>query len=228
MVRRVARVDRLDERLLGAPAGIGPCLEDVVEPLVPQAVHLGIGERGPADHLGQQLHCRLEALAWDLDAGGHRVPARLRVERRAEPLGGLDEGDRVVVLGPLGQGAGGQDRGPGGGGRLVDRAVAQHERRRHERTAGQRHRDDREPVRQSIALEPRERVRPGMAGGRPLGDDDIGHGATSSVAAAASAAVPSSAPAFEPGAGRYVTTARLSARNTDAATSRIASGVTAR
>ena len=128
VVRRVGRVDRVDERLLGATPRVRPRLEDIVEPLVAQALDLRVGERRPADHLGQQLDGGLEALARDLDAGRHRVPARLGVEGRTESLGGLDEGDRVVVLGPLGQGPGGQDGRPGGLGRLVDRAVPEHER----------------------------------------------------------------------------------------------------
>ena len=103
VVRRIRRVDRVDERLVGPPAGVRPCLEDVVQPLVAQPLDLALGERRPAHHLGEQLECGLEPRGRNLDACRHRVPARLGVERGSEPLRGLDERDRVIPLRALGQ-----------------------------------------------------------------------------------------------------------------------------
>src|SRR4029079_1274999 len=92
----------------------------------------------------------------------------------------------------------------------------QHQRGGHERAARQVDRDQTETVRELLALEPRKLVRPRLAVGRPLRDDDgLGH-----AASPASASVAASAPA-----GRYVITTRLSARKTSAQTARISSAV---
>ena len=114
VVGRARRVDRADERLVDAPARIGLGLEEVVQPLVAQPLDLGLGEGRVEEDLGDQLEGRLRA----------GPPARRRRRSEAsqpasawseapEPLGRLDQGDRVVALGALGQGPGGQDGRPG-------------------------------------------------------------------------------------------------------------------
>ena len=130
-----------------------------------------------ADQLGDELEGRFEALGGDLDPGRHAVPARLGVEARPKPFRRLDEGDGIVVLGPLGEGAGRQDRRAGLGGRLVDRAVAEQEGGTDERSTWHGDRDEGKAVGQPLALEGREDVGPRFAGGRPSADDDVGHAA---------------------------------------------------
>ena len=65
VVRRVSRIDRVDERLVGAPSWISPGLEQVVQALVAEPVHLALRERRFEEHLGQDLQvvtrCRREA-----------------------------------------------------------------------------------------------------------------------------------------------------------------------
>ena len=129
-------VDGRDVRLVGATARVRLRLEQVREALVAQALHLGDRERRPAHDLGQQLHGGLEAGGRDVEPGGGRVPARLGVERRAETLGRLGQGDGVAELRALGQGAGGEDRRPADRGGLVHGAGAQGEGRRHQGAPG--------------------------------------------------------------------------------------------
>ncbi len=57
------------------------------------------------EHLGHQVQGRAEVPARDLGRGDQRLPAGVGVDLGAEPLGRLDEGDRVAFLGALGQGA---------------------------------------------------------------------------------------------------------------------------
>src|SRR5947207_924457 len=74
---------------------------------------LDLGERGPSRHLRHELECGLEARRGDVDARGGRVPAGLGVQRGAQPLGGLDEPDRVEALRSLGQRPRGEHRRTG-------------------------------------------------------------------------------------------------------------------
>ena len=142
MVGRRVLIDRLGEGLIGPAPRVGPCLEQVVESLVPEPLDFRWREGRVEDDLGEQRERRLQASCRDVDADAHRVPAGLGVERRAESLAGLDEGDRVVLFGPFGQGPGGEDRGTGVGRRLVGSAVADHERCGHEWSPGQVGQDD--------------------------------------------------------------------------------------
>ena len=123
-------------------------------------------------HLGEELERGLEPGSRDVDADRIRIPAGLGVERRPEPLGRLDQPDGVVPVGPLGQRSGRQDRRPARGGGLVGGAVAQDERRRHERPTGQVRRDDRQAVRELTALERREVVGSRGTRDRAVRDDD--------------------------------------------------------
>ena len=72
------------------------------------------------------------------------------MERRPEPLGRLDQRDRVVPLGPLGQGARGEDRRAGLVGGLLDDAAGHDQRGGDERPSGQVDDDDRQAVRQAV------------------------------------------------------------------------------
>ena len=109
-VRARRRVDRGDERLLGAAARVGLRLEEVGQPLVAQAVDLALRERRAAHDLREQLERGREAARRHVEPGGGRVPAGLGVQRGAEALGGLGERDGVADLGALGQAACGEDR----------------------------------------------------------------------------------------------------------------------
>ena len=84
-------VDGLGERLLGAPSRIGLGLEQVVEALVAQALDLGRREGRPQQDLRDQLERRRQPVGRHLHARAQRVPAGIRVDRGAQPLGGLDQ-----------------------------------------------------------------------------------------------------------------------------------------
>ena len=77
-VRRARRVDRRGERLVGAAARIGLGLEQVVEPLVAEALDLGLGERRVEGDLGEELERRLEAGGRHVDADRSSRPSRPR------------------------------------------------------------------------------------------------------------------------------------------------------
>src|ERR671919_360967 len=62
VIRRIGRVDRFDERLLGPTPRICPSLEEVIEPLVAKPFHFAGGEGGMSGHLGQQPEGRFEPL----------------------------------------------------------------------------------------------------------------------------------------------------------------------
>ena len=99
VVRRLGRVDRPDERLLDAAARVGLGLEEVVQALVAQALDLGDREgRSAAAGPRPRARGRRQPVGRHVDADGQRIPAGIGVERGAEPLGGFDEGDRVVAL----------------------------------------------------------------------------------------------------------------------------------
>ena len=144
-----------------------PGLEQVVEPLVAKPVDLVGRERRVEQDLGEQAR----APASSRSAGTStptlsRVPAGLGVERGAEALGGLGQPDRVVALGALGQGAGGEDRRAAGVGRLVGRTGRQHERGATRAVGpGRSTIEDAQAVRRAVArLTARELVRPWRAG----------------------------------------------------------------
>ena len=137
VIGRVRGVDRPDERFLDPSPRIRLGLQQVVQPFVAQALDLGLREGRLEEDLRDQLERRLETAGGDVDADRQCVPAGLGVERRAEALGGLRQGDRVVPFGALGQRPGGEDHGTGLTGRLLDRSAGQDQRRRDERSPGQ-------------------------------------------------------------------------------------------
>ena len=201
VVRRARRVDRVDERLLGAAARVGLRLEDVVQPLVAHARDLVGGERRPEQDLGQQVERLRQPVRGDVQARREGVPARVGVDRRPEPLGRLDQADRVVALGALGEGAGREDRGPGLGRRLVHGAVAQHEGRGHEGPAGQVRDQHPQAVVEVMLGHGRELVRARGPGAGPVGDHravaaDLGgaHAAASSDSSSDSASSSAAGP----------------------------------
>ena len=110
MVGRRRGVDRADEGLVNASARVGLRLEQVVQPLVAKALHLVLGKGRSEQDLGRQLQGRRQALRGHVHADRQGVPAGIGMQRRPEPLGRLDQGDRVVHLGALGQGTRGKDR----------------------------------------------------------------------------------------------------------------------
>ena len=129
----------------------------------------------------------------------HRVPAGLGVERRAEPLGGLDERDRVVDLGALGQRAGREDRGA--------RRAPPARRPRRSRSTSDAETSSRPGIGVTISRRPfasDERAMNGNSYGR--GSPGTGRSATSPVAGHAACLAVAAAPAC----GRYVRTTRLS------------------
>ena len=171
MIGRGRRVDRVDQCLFHAPARVGLGLEQVVEALVPQAVHLGDGEGRVQDDLGEQVEGLRQPIGGDVEPGGQCVPAGLRVERRAQALGRLDQGDRVVALGPLREGPGGQHGRSRLLGRLVDGTDRQDQRGRHQRPAGQVRDEDAQARRQPRLGDLGELVRARRASDGSLGDD---------------------------------------------------------
>ena len=231
VIGRGRRVDRVDQCLFHAPARVGLGLEQVVEALVPQAVHLGDREGRVQDDLGEQVERLREPIGRDVEPGGQCVPAGLRVERRAQALGRLDQGDRVVALGPLREGPGGQHGRSRLLGRLVDGTDRQDQRGRHERPAGQVRDEDAQARRQPRLGDLGELVRAWRARDGSLGDDRpvaqrLGggrHAASSSDSRSSSAWSSAAGPS-----GRYVRTTRLSTRKTSVAATRMSSGVTAR
>jgi hypothetical protein len=146
VVRRRGLVDRRGERLVRAAARIGAGLEQVVEALVAEALDLRLGERRVEGDLREELERGLETRRRNVDADARRVPAGVGVERRAEPLRGLDEGDGVEAGRALVIARAARTVAPGVGRRLVGRAVSQDERRRHERSPGQVGDDDADPI----------------------------------------------------------------------------------
>ena len=199
VIGRLRRVDRAHERLVGTSSRVGPDLEEVVQALVAQPLDLGFGERRAEEDLGDELEGRCQPGGRHVDADRDRVPAGVGVERGAQPFRGLDQGDRVVALGPLGQRAGGQDGRTGHVRRLLDRPAGDDHRGRHERATRQVRDHDGEAVRQAAAGDGRELVGARRAGRGSLGDDRtvprrIGgraHAATSASVAASPASASS-------------------------------------
>jgi len=227
MVGRRRLVDRLGEGLIGTAARVGPCLEQVVESLVPEPLDFRWREGRVEDDLGEERERRLQASCRDVDADAHRVPAGLGVERRAEPLARLDEGDRVVLFGPFGQRPGSEDRGTGVGRRLVGGAVADHEGRGNQWSPRKVGQDDPQAVTELETLDRGELVR-SRGSGRRTGRDDLApsgrHAATSSDSLSPRSAAESAGGC----SGRYVRTIRLSARKTAALAAWMSAAVTAR
>ena len=244
VVGRGRRIDRADERLLHAPAGIRLGLEQVVETLVAQALHLACREGGSQQELGEELQGGLEAARGHVHSGTQRVPAGVGVERRTQALGGFGQGDRVVVFRALAHRPRRHDGRPGHVGRFIGGARGQDDRGRHQRSARQIGDEDRQAVGQARAGDRRKFVGARCPGLGTI-DHDVAvsarlgpraHAATSSSSLSAPLSVPGSPVAASStlaesaggSSGRYVSTSRLSARNVAAATSMIASGVTAR
>ena len=129
---RRRRVDRGHVRLVGAAAGVGLRLEQVGQPLVAQPLDLGRRERRAGARPRRAARAPAASrLAGHVEPGGRRVPAGLGVDRRAEPLGGLVERDRVADLGALGEAAGGEDgcaaRAPRGSSAAPERIASEAE-----------------------------------------------------------------------------------------------------
>ncbi len=97
LVRGVRRVDGLREGTFDTPPRLGTRLEQVVEPLFAQSLHLVGGEARLEGHLGQQRERRREPRAGHIHRHREAVPARVRRDLRAQALGCLDECDRVPV-----------------------------------------------------------------------------------------------------------------------------------
>ncbi len=213
VVGRIGRVDRLDERLLGPPPWIGARLEQIVEALLAKPVDIRRREGRPLEHLGEQRQRRREPDGRHLDPGRGGVPAGFRMESGPESFGRLGQLDRVVVLGPLRECPSREDRGAGEVGRLVHRAVADHQRRRDEGATRQVDGQQRKAVREAMPRERGEDVGTGLAR-RRSGVDDRGHATASS--------------GTSPVIGTYVSTTRFAGWKTSAAASRICSAVTAR
>ena len=85
-----------------------------------------------------------------IDTDRQGVPARLRVEAGSQPFAGLDERDRVVSLGSLGQGPCREDRGAGLLGRLVDGSAHDDDGGGHQRPPRQVDDEHGEPVRKPV------------------------------------------------------------------------------
>ncbi len=98
-------IDRPDEALVGPSSGIGLRLEQVVEALIAQALDLTLWEGRVEQDVGEELQRRCKPARRHIDADARRVPSGLRMERGAQSFRRLGEGDRVVALRPLGQGA---------------------------------------------------------------------------------------------------------------------------
>ena len=193
VVGRRRSVDRADERLVGAATRVGLGLQEVVEPLVAQPLDLVLGERRAEHDLGEQLEGGTESGGGHVDPDARGVPAGLGMDGGPEPLGGLREGDRVVALRALGQGAGREHGRPGDLARFVGGTERDDDRRADQRPAGQVGDEDRQAVVERRAGDGRELVRAGRAGAGTLGDDDRSverrilarHAATSSSSAVA-------------------------------------------
>ena len=151
------------------------------------------------EDLGDQVEGGRQAVRRYVDADAQGVPARFGVERGAQPLGRLDEGDRLIPLGALGQGPGGQHGGAGLIGRLLSCAAHDDHRRRHERTSGQVDDEDRQAVGQLTPGDRRELVAPWRAGCRPLGHDRAVAGFVDGRAHAATSSASPRSPASSAG-----------------------------
>ena len=141
VVRRTRREDRADERLIDPPAWLGPGLEQVVQAFLAQPIDLTRREGRVRRELGQEGKGGLESGNRHLHADRRSVPAGVGVEPGPEPLGRLDQGDRVVALGALRQGPGSQRRGTRHREGIVRRAVANDERGGHQGPPGHRRKD---------------------------------------------------------------------------------------
>ena len=171
VIGRLTRIDGFDVGLVGAAARIGLRLQQVVEPLVTQPLDLPRRERGSEQDLREELEGLAEPGGRDVDAHAGRVPAGVRMDGGAQPLARLDQGDRVVSLGALGQGAGRKDGRAALVRGLVHGTDRQHDGRADQRATGQVRDQDAEPVVQPCGGEVRELVRPRDAGCRAFGDD---------------------------------------------------------
>ena len=127
----------------------------------------------------------------------------------AQPLGRLDQRDRVVVLGPLRECPGGEHRRAGIDGRLVGGTAREDQRRGDQRPAGQVGDEDPQAVVEAMVGDRREVIRSGRAGDGSVGDDGPiprvrrrsavrAHAATSSVSSAASSSARAASSAAGP------------------------------
>ena len=131
VVRARGGVDRRDVRLVGTAAWVGLRLEQVREPLVAQALDLGLGEARAADDLRQQRRGagsrRLAGTSRPAEVASHPASAWIEAPRRsAASVSAMASRD----LGALGQAPGREDRGAADGVGLVDGAGAHGERGR--------------------------------------------------------------------------------------------------
>ena len=158
-----------EESLVGETAGLGARLEDVGQALGLQPLELGRVEAGGAEHVGQEAHAGVEVLTEGQEAGTRAVPRRLAADLDAEALGRLGEGGRIEVAGAGDQQLGGEGRDAGlrlvlGGGAGIGQEVDAHEL-----ALGERHEPDAQAVRERVARDVREAVRP-RGPGRRSGD----------------------------------------------------------
>ena len=176
-IRRAVRVDGSDEGLLRAATGICPGLEKVVQAFRTEPVHLIGGKGRHRGDLGHEVEGSGEVLRGHVDGDRGCVPAGLGVERGSNPLARLDEIHRRVALRPLGECPGHEDRRPGEVVRFVGRPARDDQRGIDEGPPGQVGGNDAEAVVQPGPVERGERIRPGRARLRSLGDDDASAGA---------------------------------------------------
>lgn len=144
-------------------------LEEIVQPLVAQALDVVPREGRPGEDFGEQVERGREPLGRHVEGDGERVPACFGVERGTEALRRLDKGDRVVEFGPLGKGPRHEDRRAGFVRRVVARSAKRHQDAREERPIGQVNGDDREAIGEAISREGRERVWTRLSGRGTLG-----------------------------------------------------------
>jgi len=158
--RRVGRVDRRPEAQFGEAAWVRTRLHQVGQPLVAQALHLAGRERRSREDLDEQGHSRLETMGRHSERQREAVPPGFGRQLGPQSLRRLDELDRGVTLGPLGEGVGGQDGNAPPGRGLVGGPALENQADRNERTAGQVGRHELGPVGEGAPLEVREVVGP--------------------------------------------------------------------
>ena len=145
--------------IAGPAPWVGVRLEDLVHPLVAQALHLVGGERRREQHLGEQLDRGREPIREDLDAGRHDIPAggRRGARRRGARTPRRARSRRARSV-PSDSARAASEETPASAGRLVRRTAPDGDDDAHERPTGKVHGAELRAVGESGLLERREVV----------------------------------------------------------------------
>ena len=156
---RMRAVKQFEKRAIGDRGRHVAELGQAMQPELAHAGEVGVAQRRPGDHVGEQLQCARGEAAEHGDAGDGRVRSDVGVELRAEPRERLVHLDRRAIAAAFVEHVGGERREAFLAGRIGGGAAADEQRERDQRHLGVVHGPDAQAVGQRRLFDRRKAER---------------------------------------------------------------------